>query len=73
MDTKIDKRGGHRPNSGRPKSVSKRIQVCLYLRPEVADKLKQMAKVRGISMGRLIEGWFCDWVIIPKGLMKEED
>ena len=47
--------GGHRPNSGRKPSPVKRKQMTIYLLPEVAEKLKAIAKARKTMVGRVIE------------------
>ena len=47
--------GGHRPNSGRKPSPVKRKQMTIYLLPEVAEKLKAIAKARKKAIGAVIE------------------
>lgn len=52
--------GGHRPNSGRKPSPVKRKQMTIYVLPEVAEKLKAIAKARKTMVGRIIEELFKD-------------
>ena len=47
--------GGHRPNSGRKPSPVHRKQMTIYVLPEVAEKLKAIAKTRKTMVGRVIE------------------
>ena len=47
--------GGPRPHSGRKPSPVKRKQLTIYVLPEVADKLKAIAKARKTMVGRIIE------------------
>ena len=47
--------GGHRPHSGRKPSPVHRKQMTIYLLPEVAEKLKAIAKARKTMVGRVIE------------------
>ena len=47
--------GGPRPHSGRKPSPVHRKQMTIYLLPEVAEKLKAIAKARKTMVGRVIE------------------
>lgn len=47
--------GGPRPHSGRKPSPVKRVQMTIYLLPDVAEKLKAIAKARKTMVGRVIE------------------
>lgn len=47
--------GGPRPHSGRKPSPVHRKQMTIYLLPDVAEKLKAIAKARKKAVGAVIE------------------
>lgn len=55
MNVKSWIRPKNRLNSGRKPSPVKRKQMTIYVLPEVAEKLKAIAKARKTMVGRIIE------------------
>jgi hypothetical protein len=53
--------GGPRPGAGRKASESgKRQLISVRVLPETARKLREEAKRRGVSVGRVIDEWAKD-------------
>lgn len=53
---KKDKRGGKREGAGRPKGINKPYsQVSLTLPSEYADRLRELAKRKELSISKLLQ------------------
>lgn len=49
--------GGYRPGSGRKSAEpgDKRVQMVITIDPETKTKLKDVAKSKGVTVGRLLD------------------
>tara|TARA_R100001230_G_C5638955_1_gene145391 strand:- start:486 stop:677 length:192 start_codon:yes stop_codon:yes gene_type:complete len=51
------KRGGARPNSGRPKRDNPRVVISMRIEPDIAEKFKNIAKENQISQSEMFSKW----------------
>lgn len=55
--TQKSKRGGPRPNSGRPKKKNPRININMRIEPDIVSKFKEICKITGRTQSEQFSLW----------------